>query len=175
MSVAEWVTVQVERGLGVPWGRRTDKPFPVRVPRTVVVIRLPPRQPGQSLGHAWSAAMESDAELVWVAMGQYRRIGQKARLAARYVGCADPDGLVRYVWRIDGWSGHYSGRMAHPVGGELLADDPGDSVGGEEASESRTIARLLVGARMPPQPNPIRIIWGVDVQPIKRRRRSPWY
>lgn len=101
VTVNEWVADAITAKLGGVPSAGDFPPVADRLPRAVVIVRLMPTDTGADRA-GWKQDM-TDEEW-WEAARGYWHLGVRPRAEARYLAAADPDRIIRRLWRITDWT-----------------------------------------------------------------------
>nr|WTA69998.1 hypothetical protein OHB51_12935 [Micromonospora sp. NBC_00855] len=147
LTPSDYVVRAVESAVGLADVSAED--LVTTSPEPTVIIRLAPRPPG-ALDQRPGWVPDMTEGQWWQAASGVWRLGETSRAACRIVAAADPTGVIRHAWRIDGWA---------PEG------DRWQAVGGRDVTESSDpadarVVQALLGRRIALRRNPVRIIAG---------------
>jgi hypothetical protein len=97
--------------------------------------------------NTWTPGMDVDA--YWSAGCGRWVLGAESR-DYPYLAMAGPSGVIEHVWHIDGWVLDQDTGKYRATGGRLCTENAADPTDAEAA-------RQLIGTRLQPQRNPVRI------------------
>ncbi len=134
LSLPGYVALAVQSALNAPPPAVDSPPLPEQLPELTVLVRLPV-----------SDGDDHDEDWWWQrACGDWR-LSATTRAFSRWLGAAGTDGVVRYLWKIEGWEEQEGKARATR---RLPASPRGLAVAG---------LAQVVGCRLPPSRNPVHV------------------